>query len=223
MAPTTYVISDVWEGDYEDDIRNAPCNIRRQFVCMDTKHSMYGKPVPYEMLDYNTQKITEFFPVWTKLAPIDDWGYDDLADGGNRSNMYCDQYAHRSAETLLLRAEANLRAGDKGAAATDINKLRNRAQCTKLATADEITLQYILDERVRELFGEERRWATLLRMGNEGIESLNNHAMYIADQPFWGGYFKSDKAQVTKWNLFPIPQTVIDTNTGAVIEQNSGW
>lgn len=93
----------------------------------------------------------------------------------------------------------------------------------KLATADEITLQYILDERVRELFGEERRWATLLRMGNEGIESLNNHAMYIADQPFWGGYFKSDKAQVTKWNLFPIPQTVIDTNTGAVIEQNSGW
>lgn len=223
MAPTTYVISDVWEGDYEDDIRNAPCNIRRQFVCMDTKHSMYGKPVPYEMLDYNTQKITEFFPVWTKLAPIDDWGYDDLADGGNRSNMYCDQYAHRSAETLLLRAEANLRAGDKGAAATDINKLRNRAQCTKLATADEITLQYILDERVRELFGEERRWATLLRMGNEGIESLNNHAMYIADQPFWGGYFKSDKAQVTRWNLFPIPQTVIDTNTGAVIEQNSGW
>ena len=155
MAPTTYVISDVWEGDYEDDIRNAPCNIRRQFVCMDTKHSMYGKPVPYEMLDYNTQKITEFFPVWTKLAPIDDWGYDDLADGGNRSNMYCDQYAHRSAETLLLRAEANLRAGDKGAAATDINKLRNRAQCTKLATADEITLQYILDERVRELFGED--------------------------------------------------------------------
>ena len=97
------------------------------------------------MLDYNTQKITEFFPVWTKLAPID-WGYDDLADGGNRSNMYCDQYAHRSAETLLLRAEANLRAGDKGAAATDINKLRNRAQCTKLATADDMTLQYILDD-----------------------------------------------------------------------------
>lgn len=223
MAPTTYVISDVWEGDYEDDIRNAPCNIRRQFVCMDTKHSMYGKPVPYEMLDYNTQKITEFFPVWTKLAPIDDWGYDDLADGGNRSNMYCDQYAHRSAETLLLRAEANLRAGDKGAAATDINKLRNRAQCTKLATADDMTLQYILDERVRELFGEERRWVTLLRMGNDGIESLNSHAMYIADQPFWGGYFKSDKAKVTKWNLFPIPQTVIDTNTGAVIEQNEGW
>ena len=60
-------------------------------------------------------------------------------------------------------------------------------------------------------------------MGNDGIESLNSHAMYIADQPFWGGYFKSDKAKVTKWNLFPIPQTVIDTNTGAVIEQNEGW
>lgn len=223
MAPTNYVISEVWDGKNGNDLRNAPCNIRRELICMDTKHSLYGKPVTYDMLDYSTQKITELFPIWTKLAPIDDWGYDDLNDGGNRSNMYCDQYACRSAETLLVRAEANLRAGDKGAAASDINKLRNRAKCSQLAESSEMTLQYILDERVRELFGEERRWVTLLRMGDDGINSLNNHAMYIADQPFWGGYFTASKAKVTTWNLFPIPQTVIDTNTGAKIEQNSGW
>lgn len=222
-APTNYVINEVWDGELADDMRNASCNIRRYFVCMDQNHSMYGKPVPYEMLDYTTQKITEFFPIWTKLAPVDDWGYEDLADGGNRSNMYCDQYACRSAETILLRAEANLRAGDKGAAANDVNMLRNRAECSKLATADDMTIQYILDERVRELFGEERRWVTLLRMGADGINSINEHAMYIADQPFWGGFFSASKAKISSWTLFPIPQTVIDTNTGAVIEQNPGW
>lgn len=223
IAPTNYVINEVWEGSYADDLRNAPCNIRREFVCLDTRHSMYGKLVPYEMLDYSTQKITEFFPIWTKLAPVDDWGYDDLGDGGNRSNMYCDQYACRAAETILLRAEANLRAGNADAAATDINRLRNRAQCGKLVTGSEVTLQSILDERVRELFGEERRWVTLLRMGSDGINSLNTHAMYIVDQPFWGGYFSASKAPLTAWTLFAIPQTVIDTNTGAVIEQNPGW
>ncbi|MEH2795335.1 RagB/SusD family nutrient uptake outer membrane protein [Segatella copri] len=222
IAPTNYVISEVWQND-EGDIRNAACNIRRTFKCLDKKHSMYGKEVPMNMLDFSTQKITEMFPIWTKFAPVDDWGYDDLADGGNRSNMYCDQYAHRSAETLLLRAEAKLRMGDKAGAAADVNILRDRAHCQVKAEASDMSLQYILDERVRELFGEERRWATVLRMGDDGIKSINEHAMYIADQPYWGGYFKASQPAVSKWNLFPIPQTVIDNNTGNKIEQNPGW
>lgn len=222
ISPTDYVINQVWEND-PGDIRNASCNIRRTFVCMDQNHSLYGKEVSMDMLDFSSQKITELFPIWTKLAPIDDWGYDDLADGGNRSNMYCDQYAHRSAETLLLRAEAKLRMGDSQKAADDVNILRSRAQCQVMATASDMTLQYILDERVRELYGEERRWNTLLRMGDDGINSINNHAMYIVDQPYWGGYFKASQPKVTTWNLFPIPQTVIDNNTGATIEQNPGW
>ena len=222
MVPTDYVITDIWKND-EGDIRNAACNIRRTFKCIDKKHSMYGKEVPMSMLDFSTQKITEYFPIWTKLAPIDDWGYDDLKDGGKRSNMYCDQYANRSAETLLLRAEAKLRMGDKEGAAADVNILRDRAQCKVKAQASDMTLQYILDERARELFGEERRWNTLLRMGEDGIKSINAHAMYMVDQPYWGGYFKPSVSPITKWTLFPIPQNVIDSNTGNKIEQNPGW
>ncbi|MBP1616527.1 MAG: RagB/SusD family nutrient uptake outer membrane protein [Bacteroidetes bacterium] len=223
ISPTTYVISDVWDSTYSDDMRNDPCNIRRYFLCTDTVHSLYGDTVDYDMLDYTSQKITEFFPIWTKFAPIDDWGYDDLSDGGNRSNIYSDQYACRSAETILLRAEAYFRAGNTTAAVADINLLRNRANCSLLCTTDDISLQYILDERVRELYGEERRWVTLLRMGSDGITSINNHAMYIATQSFWGGYFLPTGSEITDWTLFPIPQTVIDTNTGAVIDQNAGW
>lgn len=222
ISPTDYVISQVWADD-QGDIRNDSCNIRRTFICMDKKSNMYGKKVPMSMLDYSTQKITEYFPIWTKLAPIDDWGYDDLADGGNRSNMYCDQYACRSAETLLLRAEAKLRLGELDVAADDINILRKRAHCSVMAKASDMTLQYVLDERVRELYGEERRWVTLLRMGDVGINSINKHAMYIVDQPYWGDYFTASQKPISAWSLFPIPQTVIDTNTGVKIEQNKGW
>lgn len=225
MAPTSYIITDIWKDD-EGDIRNAPCNIRRTFKCMDKNSKLYGQDVPLEYLDFTSQKITEFWPLWTKQAPVDDWGYDDLADGGNRSNMYCDQYALRSSETYLLAAEAYLREGNSTKAAEYINKVRSRAEA-KAVNADEVTMQYILDERARELYGEERRWCTLLRMSDGtndyGIKSINDHAMYIAGQSFWKGYFTTTHDKITKWNLFPIPQTIIDTNTGAKIEQNPGW
>ncbi len=222
VAPTSYIITDIWEND-EGDIRNAACNIRRSFVCTDQNSKWYGQEVPLDELDFTSQKITEFWPIWTKLAPIDDWGYDDLGDGGNRSNMYCDSYAARSAETLLLRAEAKLRMGDKSGAAEDINQLRSRAHCQVMATADDVNVQYILDERARELYGEERRWCTLLRMGQDGINSVNKHAMYLTQQSYWRGYFTTVHAPITDWTLFPIPQKIIDTNTGNVIEQNPGW
>ena len=86
-----------------------------------------------------------------------------------------------------------------------------------------MNIQYILDERARELYGEERRWVTLLRMGGDGINSINNHAMYIAYQPYWKGYFKASQSPITKWTLWPIPQTVIDGNSGATITQNPSW
>ena len=223
-APTTYAIDEVWDGDYYDDIRNSSANIRRYFVCMDTEDDMYGEEVPYELLGSGSgSTYSEFFPAWTKVAPIDDWGYEDVDDGGNRSNFYYDQYACRSAETLLLRAEAYLRAGNTSSAVADINELRTRAQCSYLISSSDLDLQFILDERVRELYYEERRWVTLLRMGEDGINSINNHAMYIVDQPFYNGTFSASQDPITKWTLFPIPQTVIDSNTDAVITQNEGW
>ncbi len=213
-APTNYVIDDVWEGDLADDMRNSDVNIRRNFICLDRNHSMYGKVVPKSMLAESN--LDRYYPIWTKFSPIDDWGYEDLADGGNRSNMYRDDYACRLAETYLLRSEAYLRKGDKVNAAADVNVLRNRAHCTHLVTTDEIDIEFILDERVRELFMEERRWCTLLRMGGTvAADQIKAHSYYMADRVSYTG--------TIDWNLFPIPQSVIDANLNAVIEQNPGW
>ncbi len=222
QSPTSYIITDIWKND-PGDIRNAPCNIRRTFKCINKNSSSYGQEVSVDELKTDDPSFSKYAPVWTKFAPIDDWGYDDLVDGGNRSYAYYDLYALRSAETVLLRAEAKLRLGDKNGAAADINIIRNRAHCQVLATANDMTFQYILDERARELYGEERRWNTLLRMGADGIKSVNEHAMYTVQQPFWKGAFNTVHEKITKWTLFPIPQAVIDANTDAKIEQNPGW
>lgn len=215
-APTDYVINEVWKGKYSDDMRNSPCNIRRQFICLDRKHSMYGKVVSEDMI--SAESIDRYYPIWTKFAPIDDYGYEGVAAGydGSRDNMYRDDYACRLAETYLLRAEAYLRAGDKEKAAADINALRKRAKCAYEIPESEVDIHTILDERARELFFEERRWCTLLRMeSGVAAEQLKAHAMYVADIPVYTG--------AINWNLFPFPQAVIDSNTGNALDQNTGW
>lgn len=213
-APTNYMINDIWAGDFATDIRNSKANIRREFVCIDTKHSKYGQIVTADMLDESN--MDHYYPVWTKFAPVDDWGYEDLVYGGNRTNTFRDEYACRLAETYLLRAEAYFRMGDAGSAANDINQLRGRAQCSRMATTGDISLAFILDERARELFMEERRWCTLLRMQGSVMEDqLRAHAYYIADYPTYTG--------TIEWKLFPIPQKAIDANIDAKLEQNPGW
>lgn len=215
-APTKYVIDEIWQGPYADDMRNSKANIRREFICLDTKHSLYGRVVTEDML--LGESLDRYYPIWTKFAPVDDYGYEGVAAGydGSRDNMYRDDYACRLAETYLLRAEAYLREGDKDKAAADINTLRRRAKCSYMIPSGEVSINTILDERARELFFEERRWCTLLRM-EEGIamEQLKKHAMYIADYHVYTGNIE--------WSLFPFPQAVIDSNTGNVLEQNDGW
>ena len=62
-----------------------------------------------------------------------------------------DWYVIRLAETYLLLAEAYLNKGDKASAADAINVVRARAKAP-LCTAADVTIDYILDERARELY-----------------------------------------------------------------------
>lgn len=83
--------------------------------------------------------------------------YSDASTYALRSSAggtYTDQYMFRLAETYLLRAEAYLDLNQKDKAAADINEVRDRAKAT-LIDASDVTLDYILDERVRELGIEE--------------------------------------------------------------------
>src|SRR5690606_38896621 len=80
----------------------------------------------------------------------------------------------RLGETYLLLAEAQFKQSRPGDAAISINKLRTRANAAQVSAAD-ITLNFILDERVRELIGEENRRMTLVRTGTllDRVQRLN--------------------------------------------------
>ncbi len=147
-------------------------------------------------------------------VPVRNWPYsrkfdscDPLNPTGATSNK--DQPYLRLAETYLLKAEAQLRLNMKDEAAATINILRQRANASPV-TAANITLDFILDERSRELICEEHRRYTLLRTRKwaERTRLFNkNGGQNIAMRD----------------TIFPIPQGVIDANLTFPMVQNPGW
>ena len=179
------------------------------------------------------------------------WKFSDDKHIIDNSNCFYDTdwYMIRIAETYLLRAEARLAQGNKSGAAEDINVLRNRAGA-KPCTAADIDIDYILDERVRELFGEEQRWVTLSRL------SCNPNATYVLDKyptqnattsntlyertrKYGFGYENEDRGREAYTDalgnvrhrpnimphnyVLPIPIQIIDSNKDREIPQNQGY
>ncbi len=123
----------------------------------------------------------------------------------------------RVAETYLLRAEAYFRKGNLAKAAEDINVVRSRAHAVNIQSSD-VTEDFILDERSRELVVEEPRLRTLIRMGRlvDRVMKYNSRPS-VTNGP-------SSGTTIRDFNKFwPIPQKVIDANTGADFKQNPGY
>lgn len=122
----------------------------------------------------------------------------------------------RLGEVYLLAAEAQLNLGKKDSAAYYLNEVRTRAavpgrQANMRVAAADVTLDFILDERARELAGEQVRWFDLKRT-NKLVERVKKYNPDAAPniQPF----------HVVR----PIPQSEIDavTNKGE-FRQNDGY
>ncbi|PTQ94179.1 SusD-like starch-binding protein associating with outer membrane [Mucilaginibacter yixingensis] len=77
---------------------------------------------------------------------------------------YLDQYMFRLAETYLICAEAYMDLNNLNSVAADINTVRARSNASAVV-ASAINMDYILDERMRELGVEEKRALTLMRLG----------------------------------------------------------
>ena len=135
---------------------------------------------------------------------------------GTGGKTYTDQYFFRLAEAYLLRAEAYVNLGKKAEAAADINVLRARAK-GKSVTADQMDLDFILDERLRELVCEETRRLTLARCGKLTDRILK-----------YNPYFHKENAADAKdydshFDLLPIPLTAILANKDGELKQNPGY
>lgn len=220
VMPTYYTRDIIYEGKWGDDMRNSEAVFRRTFVGNMPNGQYYGKVVPWDVLHKvqngvkDKQAETFLFPISCKIATDKYSGYIAGLDG-NLSYLYRDDYLVRLPETILLRAEVKWRLGNNEGAAKDINMLRERAKCGYMVTASDVNLDLILDERARELVYEEHRWNTLLRLG--GTVAVDRIKKYS----YW------DVARTSlanrNFNLWPIPQSVIDTNKDVILEQNPGW
>ena len=115
----------------------------------------------------------------------------------------------RLSEIYYMRAECELRAGDKKTAAGLINQVRGRnfegGADPNPVTADNLDEYRMLDEWMIEFLGEGRRRTDLIRWDKFVTESWWDHTPL------------NDKNK----NLFPIPNSAISANN--LIEQNPGY
>ena len=156
---------------------------------------------------------------WGAYDPTDDFGWE----------MVKDWPLMRFAEAYLLRAEARINQGNTAGAAEDINVLRDRAFKTYRAetgnanagkvTAAQMTIDFLLDERIREMVGEENRRYTLCRTGK-----LAERVKMMMDK--WAEGTDSKKItgfDASKHTLLPIPLSEIQLNKDADLQQNPGY
>ncbi|MBN9297955.1 MAG: RagB/SusD family nutrient uptake outer membrane protein [Filimonas sp.] len=129
-----------------------------------------------------------------------------------------DAFVIRLAEMYLVAAEAEMNIGKNDSAAYYINVIRTRAAlpghvADMQITPAQVNLDFILDERARELGGEQLRWFDLKRTGKlldrVKTQNLNPDAA---------------KNIQTFHTLRPIPQAQIDAVTNKdVFKQNPGY
>lgn len=199
---SNWVLYGLYKGN---DIRNSQYNIRRRYYYNDpnpTYAARYGKQVPFTGPD-TLINICPSTTKWGAFDPNDTFGYA----------MIKDFILMRLGETYLLLAEAQVAQGKTAEAATTINVLRTRANADQV-TAAQMTKDFILDERARELIGEENRRMTLMRTGTlvERALRLNSND---ASKPITG--------LTSKALLLPIPLSEIQLNKDAVLTQNPGY
>ena len=139
------------------------------------------------------------------------------ANGSNLTWVDTDFPIFRLAEAYLVYAEAVLRGGTGGTAAqalTYINNIRTRAygNVSGNISSSQLTLDFIIDERARELVWEGKRRTDLIRY------NLFTTSTYLWP---WKGGVKDGTAVASTRNLFPIPSAEINTNPNLI--QNPGY
>ena len=102
------------------------------------------------------------YPTWSKFLDGTRLALNDTAGGK-------DWYVARLAETYLIAAEALYRDGKAAEALPFVNAVRERAARKGVVpalldvTVADLTIDFFLDERARELAGEQMRWFDLVR------------------------------------------------------------
>lgn len=201
---------------------NDPENLPEGMSLGDTALYMPGYEMPAAeqgAKPYEVITPSEYDQIyWPSLTKYDDRNRPDIMAASVRPFI-----VHKFSETYLIAAEAAYMTGRESEAAQYINVLRERAAyrpensstenaeaaAANRITAGDLSIDFILDERTRELVGEQTRWLDLVRTGKL-LERVRLHNPQGAPniQPHHV--------------LRPIPQSQIDLTT-VPYPQNPGY
>jgi len=215
--PTEYFGYTIWDGPSRTvDLRNHNRNLTRDWPVTNPASRHFGRMASEARAAFVSQDtFTTWFPYIAKATTPGDHPALIVANAAtgqltsNAGKVYTDWYLVRVAETYLLRAEAKLGKELLSAAADDINVVRRRSNAIPVSPAD-VNINYILDERLRELNIEEDRRSTLARLD------------LLYDRTRLGNIYSGKTIQPHN-NLYPIPFSEIERNTGEKLEQNPGY
>lgn len=221
MKPSKFGVNGGWEG-----LRTTKALVNKFDYAVTSKDDD-GNPTSWadsramfhtdgQSLEINTiaNTFTDGYAV-TKFSNLKSNGEPGSDEGGDFVDT--DLPLIRLAEIYLTYAESLLRGGsggDQQTAVGYINELRARAfgDNTGNINSSDLTLDFIIDERARELFWEGQRRTDLIRFNDF---TTGNYLW-----PFKGGA-KSGTSVESFRQLFPLPSNIILINTN--LQQNPGY
>lgn len=186
-----------------------------KFDSRDSRNMFFSEGQAQYVTALRNELTGYLFEKWTNITDNGRIASNTAANGAST-----DFPLFRLADVYLMYAEAALRGGTdpQGNAMAKglgyVNQVRTRAfgNASGDITAGQLTLDFILDERARELYLECVRRTDLIRFGKF------TSADYLWE--FKGGE-ATGKAIDTKYCLFPIPETDLSANSN--IKQNTGY
>ncbi len=208
MPASDFGINGGWFG-----IRTTPTFVE-QFP--DEENSADGRALFYT--DGQTKEVEAIGPFTSGYA-VTKWRNVDV--NGNQGNDSTGEFVDidfpmfRLADVYLMYAEAMLRGGGgtMSTAVDYVNELRERAygDTSGNITAGDLTLDFILDERSRELYWECHRRTDLIRFGQFSTQGIWA----------WKGNVPNGATTEAFRDLMPIPANDLGVNTN--LTQNPGY
>lgn len=166
----------------------------------DTKYIYRDRPK--EIIGHDETTSGWLINKWSNMTDAGEVASDTRVNGAET-----DFPMFRLADVYLMLAEAVLRGGSEASrsdALSYVNDIRSRAygDDTGNITDAEMTLDFILDERARELYTEASRRTDLIRFGK-----------YTSGYNWnWKGGVKDGKDVDGKYNIVPIPEAELSAN-----------
>lgn len=239
VSQTYFYSYEIWE-DGRFNWKNTP-DLRRSDANWWDVHELiynnpnsvdFGKPVNTDYLSEPADSLKIWPMPYHKTYYPHESDFTGRPVGGNG-----DTYVFRLAETYLIRAEAYFWNNKLDLATDDINVVRERANAPVISKHD-LDIDFIFDERLRELAIEEMRHTEMVRVSNIMAKSkINGYSLDNFHQKNWWYDRMMDRNSWLKFGRtgpiihktepkyvhWPIMNSVIATNTMGVINQNEGF